>query len=152
MNRAKKKQELIEHYLDFYNVALSMLRNEDDAKDVVQEALVRTLVKVGLRNPAGYCMVAVKHLSVDRLRHRQQLTRIDEMTLVADCRQEDLLSILEQKKKELPQLAQAAIDLHYGEGYTLSQVAAIMGLSLSSLKRLLCHARNDLKTKIETEI
>ena len=83
MNRAKKKQELIEHYLDFYNVALSMLRNEDDAKDVVQEALVRTLVKVGLRNPAGYCMVAVKHLSVDRLRHRQQLTRIDEMTLVA---------------------------------------------------------------------
>lgn len=47
MKTARKRHILEEHYLDFYSRAVDILNDEDDAKDAVQEAVVKTLVRVG---------------------------------------------------------------------------------------------------------
>ena len=33
MKRAEKRQLLVDHYLDFYNVAMAILRDDDDARE-----------------------------------------------------------------------------------------------------------------------
>ena len=40
------RQELVDHYLDFFSVAMAIVQNEDDARDVVQEALTRPLTRL----------------------------------------------------------------------------------------------------------
>lgn len=152
MKRADKRQLLVEHYLDFYSAAYAMLRDEDDAKDAVQEALVRTLVQHGVDDVRNYCMRVVKHLCIDILRRRKTLVSLDSVTLVADLDNDELLRLVEKKKKELSPVEKALLELHHEEGYTLSEVAAMLGVSISSTNRLLAAARKKLKEKIEQEI
>ena len=51
MNRAEIRQQLVDHYLDYYALAVAMLEDDDDARDTVQEALARTLAKAEHNTP-----------------------------------------------------------------------------------------------------
>ncbi|MBP3762663.1 MAG: sigma-70 family RNA polymerase sigma factor [Bacteroidales bacterium] len=152
MKRAQKRQILVDHYLDFYSVAVAMLKDDDDAKDAVQEALVRTLVRAGVDDPLRYCMRTVRHLCIDTLRRKKRLHSLDGMELVADVEQEELLDILREKKKNLSRTERALLELHYEEGFTLAEMAAITGMSLSNMKRVIAVAKTKMKEEIEKAI
>ncbi len=152
MKRADKRQLLVDHYLDFYSVAMAILKDEQDAKDVVQEALVRTLTKLGVKDVLGFCIRVVKHLSIDMLRHKKRLTEVEPMMLVTDYEHEKLLRVVAEKKEELSELAKAVLELHFEEGYSLSEVAAMLQLNVPKLKRLLADAKQELRKKLEDEI
>lgn len=152
MRRADKRQLLVDHYLDFYSVAMAMLKDEDDAKEVVQEALTRTLLKRRLKDPCGYCVRIIRHLSLDMLHHRSRLMQVDEMMLVSDYEHEELLRAVSEKKEELPVVAQTVLELHYEEDYTLSEVAGMLQMSVSTVKRILSDAQYSLRKKLEEEI
>lgn len=152
MKRAEKRHQLVEHYLDFYSTAMAMLKDCDDAQDAVQEAIVRTLVRRHIENPTAYCMQTVKHLCIDILRHRGRLHSFDEMAYIVEVQQDDLILLLQQKKKELSRVERAILELHYEEGYTIPEVAAMLGLSPATLKRVMAAAKDKLKKQIEPEL
>lgn len=152
MTRAKRRQILVDHYLDFYSVAVAMLKDEDDAKDVVQEAIVRTLVKVHVKDVFRYCMKSVRNLSVDVLRRKNRMHCLDGMVLVADIDMEEMRRVVNEKKDQLSEVGRALLELHYEEGYTLAEVAAMMQMSLSTMKRILADAKNELKQMLEEEL
>ena len=136
----------------FYRVAFYLLEDEADAKDAVQEALVRTLVRAGVDDPLRYCMRTVRHLCIDTLRRKKRLHSLDGMELVADVKQEELLDILREKKKNLSRTERALLELHYEEGFTLAEMAAITGMSLSNMKRVIAVAKTKMKEEIEKAI
>lgn len=152
MKRADKRQLLVDHYLDFYSVAMAIVRDEQDAKDAVQEALVRTMTKSGVEDVCGYCVRTVKNLCLNMLKHQHRMTEVDEMMLVTDVDHDRLVRIVAEKKEELSELARAVLELHYEEGYTLSEMAGMMGINVPKLKRILADARYDLKKKLVNEI
>ena len=152
MRRAEKRQLLVDHYLDFYSVAMAILKDEQDAKDVVQEALVRSMTRIGVKDMCGFCMRVVKHLSIDMLRHRNRLTEVEPMMLVTDLEHEELLRIVAEKKEELSELARAVLELHYEEGYTMSEVAGMLQVNIPKVKRILAEAKHELRKKLENEI
>lgn len=149
MKRAEKKQALVDHYIDFYAAALAMLKDEDDAKDAVQDALVNTLVSHGVREPYNYCMQAVRNRCVDTLRRRSLLGQLEETSAVVDPDREELLRLLKKQKEELSPTARTIVELHYEEGHSLPKVASELGLSLSSVKRTLAETKNELRKKLE---
>ena len=57
MKREAKRHVLVDHYLEFYNRAVAILNDEDDAKDAVQDALVKTLLAIGVRDPWHFVSV-----------------------------------------------------------------------------------------------
>ncbi|MGX8713563.1 MAG: RNA polymerase sigma factor [bacterium] len=152
MKRADKRQLLVDHYLDFYSVAMAIVRDEQDAKDAVQEALVRTMTKGGIDDVCGYCVRTVKNLCLNMLKHRSRLVEVDEMMLVTDVDHDRLLRIVAEKKEELSELAKAVLELHFEEGYTLSEVAGMLEINVPKLKRILADAKYDLKKKLLSEI
>lgn len=152
MKRADKRQLLVDHYLDFYSVAMAIVRDEQDAKDAVQEALVRTLTKSGVDDVCAYCVRTVKNLCLNMLQHRHRLTEVEDMMLVTDLEHDHLLRIVAEKKEELSELARAVLELHFEEGYTLSEVAGMLGINVSKLKRILADAKYELKKKMEAEL
>ncbi len=152
MKRAEKRQLLVDHYLDFFSVAMSILKEEDDAREAVQEALVKTMVQLGVRDVCSYCMSVVKNNSLAILKRRRRQVSLDEMMLVTDYEHEELLRIVAEKKEELSDIAKALVELHDEDGYTLSEVAGMMQMSVSTVKRILANAHCELRRKILSEI
>ena len=66
-----------------YRFALSYLKNEEEAKDIVQEVLLKVWKKktsLGFyRNIEAWCMTLTKNLSLDRIKSRQfQVSALNE--------------------------------------------------------------------------
>ena len=154
MGRTDIRRQLQEHYLDFFSVAMSMLKDEDDARDAVQEALTKTMLKFHLKEPRNYCLKTLKNQCLDMLSHRNRLVEIDETMLVTDpeSEHEELLRLVRQKKEELSEMARTVLELHDEDGHTMEEVAGMLQVSPSTIKRILRNARQELRIKLENEI
>ena len=152
MNRTEKRKILVDHYLDFYVIAVAILKNDQDAKDAVQDAVVATLVKTGVRDPNYYCRQVLRNKCIDMLRHRERLRMIEDDILVTDPEKEEMLQMLTKAKNELPFFMRTVIELHYGEEYTLENISDNRGVSVAKVKRILAEARKELRKKMEIQV
>ena len=152
MKRAEKRQALVDHYIDFYSLALAMLRDEQDAQDAVQEGIVKTLVKLHVDNVVVYCRQAVRNAAIDIMRRRQKIRKLDGIDIAAETEHEELLRRVSDAKEDLPETSRALIELHDEEGYSFAKLAALTGLSVSSVRRRIDEAHIILRNKIKREI
>lgn len=148
MKRDEKQHILVEHYLDFYSRAMAILDDEDDAKDAVQEAIAKTLARIGVHNPFAYCLRATANESINLLRRRQRHVKINETMLLASYEQERIAKVINESKDQLQPLERLVLEFHREDGYTLARLAAILGISVSSVKRLLANADRKMKKTI----
>ena len=152
MKRAEKEQLLVDHYLDFFSVAMAILQDEDEARDVVQEAVTQTLVRMYVNDVCGYCARVTRNMSIKTLERKRRRVNIDDVMLVTDYEHDRLLKLVAEKKEELSEVAKAVVELHDEDGYTLSEVAGMMRMSVSTVKRLLSRAHYELRKKLQEEI
>lgn len=131
---------------------MSILKDEDDARDAVQEALTRTMMKLMLKEPCNFCMRTLRHLCIDTLRQRHRMVEIKETMMVADPEHEELLELVRRKKEELGEMARTVLELHDEDGLTLTEVAGMLRLSPSTVKRILYDARDEMRRKLEREM
>ena len=148
MNRTRKQQLLTEHYLSFYSKAMSILGDEDDAKDAVQEAVVRTLVQLGVADPVKYCMRVTVNESLHTLRRKKRLVDFDESYMVDNTRQEQIVKVVNQGKEQLSPMERLVIEFHREEGQTLLQLAKMIGVSVSTVKRILARADEKMRMNV----
>lgn len=151
MTTAQKSQQLAAHYLDFYSRAVAILDDDEDAKDAVQEAVVKTLVARGVRDVVGYCSRTTLHECFNTLRRRQRYTRLEDARLLTSYDEDRLMEMVRESKRSLLPVEQRLVELHYEDGLPIVRVAAIMDVSVSTVKRLLAHATEVLKTKIKEQ-
>ena len=145
MKSARKCHILEEHYLDFYSRALSILDDEDDAKDAVQEAIVKTLVRVGVRDVVAYCFRATENESINLLRRRRRRVQLDESTMVPDYGEERLKRDLRESKELLLPMERKVWEMRREHGYNNIEIADKTGVSTATVKRLLLSAENKMK-------
>lgn len=150
MNRAEKRQLLVDHYVDFYALALSMLHNTDDAQDAVQEALVNTMTRPLVDDVVAYGYKAVRHAAIDIMRHRLRVTALDGYDPSVDPEQEALYRSLLRAHDALPEGLQKLVELHDISGYTYHELAMLTGLSPMTIRRRIAQAHNLMKQTIET--
>ncbi|MBP5546835.1 MAG: RNA polymerase sigma factor [Bacteroidales bacterium] len=152
MGRNDIRRQLQDHYLDFFSFAMSILKDEDDARDVVQEALTRTMMKLMVKDPFSFCMRTLKRLCIDTQRRRSRMVEIDDRMMTIDPEHEELLRIVRQKKEELSEMARTVLELHDEDGHTMGEVAEMLHVSPSTVKRILYDARYEMRKKLENEI
>ena len=149
MKTGRKRHILEEHYLDFYGRAVSILNDEDDARDAVQEAVVKTLVRVGLRDAVAYCHRATEHECINILRRRYRTVRLDEEAMgLADASQQVRHELKDARSLLLP-MEQRVLTLHLDEGYTIAETAQRTEVSPATVKRLLASAKKKIKYMME---
>ena len=130
MTRENMGRRVWEHRVPMMRLAVSMLKNPQDAEDAVGEAVVRAM------NAA------------ESLRSEEQL-RQWLLSIVAHCCQDQL----RRKKRERtldPKLSQV-LALYYYEGYLTREIAQILGVPLSTVLMRLKRGRAKLKTLYEAE-
>lgn len=148
MNRAKKQLLLTEHYLDFYSQAVAILDDEDDAKDAVQEAVVKTLVHLGVRDPVSYCHRATVNECFSILRRKRRLVRLGEIKELVSYHIDEVQQMVNESKEALNPLERVVLEFHHEDDYTIAQLSAIMGVSVATVKRLLSGAEKKMRKNL----
>jgi RNA polymerase sigma-70 factor (ECF subfamily) len=138
---------------------IRLLNSRADAEDAAQDAFLEAFRDLPrLRDPAGFgawvTRIAVSHAH-RRFRKRKLLgllgftSELDApLDTLADSRERSEsraeLALLQSRLDALPSVERSAWMLRFVEGYELTEVAELLGLSLATVKRKLDRARRAL--------
>jgi RNA polymerase sigma factor (sigma-70 family) len=142
------------HADGIYRFALKHLRDEDLAKDVVQESFARLWVKVDQVEAAkvkSYLFTTAHHAMVDEVRKGSRSTRMEEhhdnLRSVTQ-HQPDLKEVLDSALAMLPPIQRSVVLLRDLEGYSYEEIAELTNLNLAQVKVYIYRGRTALKEYI----
>ena len=130
-------------------IAYSIVRNEHDAQDAVQQALLavwarRECVEFARLKP--YLTRAVMNACRDIQRARQKAIPMKEMPEMSYQPPDGMLA---DAVERLPEELRLPLLLHFMEGYKLAEIAGALGQSLPQVTSRLFRARKRLKRMLE---
>lgn len=146
-----------------FRVAHGVLRNTADAEDVAQEALLRayqSFDRLRDRNRFSGWLVRISfRLALDRLRSAKRRERRDALWsqpahLPPPATAEDVAASnqfqghLERALEELPEKLRLVLLLSAMEGYTIEEIARMIGVPLGTVKSRIFIARKKLAEKL----
>ena len=145
-----------------FRFALRFLGNEEEAKDVVQEVLIRVWKGRDqmneVQNWEAWCMRITKNLSLDRIRSmsRRHTHPIEEVYSVhqetpsphESTEIKESMNRISQFIAALPEKQRQVIHLRDIEGYTYNEICEILELDMNQVKVNLFRARNAVREKL----
>lgn len=161
MNPFRDKTYVLETAYEYnadmlYRLALSYMKNKEDAEDVIQDVFTKYFCGLHLpmnkeQERAWLIRVTINQCH-DALRKRSYRLHdsLDEVAEVAgkeDPERNGLLDALQN----LPDKYKGAIILHYLEGYSVEEVAKMLYISVSAVKMRLKRGRELLRGELEKE-
>ena len=134
-----------------YHVGYSILHNDQDCADAVQEALARAWARRG-RVEAAYFRPWLMRIVINECRtigrKRRRVVLVDEVEQPAPAF-EPPDERLKQALSAVPEKLKVPLLLHYLEGFSVAEVAQILRIPQGTVKSRLHHARNRLRVEWE---
>ena len=142
-----------------FRVARGVLRNDADAEDVAQEALVRAYQRFDrLRERCRFRAWLVRisfRIALDRLRSVKRRQQREAQWLFENTRaasphtaNADFQQHLERALEELPEKQRLVLMLAAMEGHSLEEVGALLGIPIGTVKSRLFFAKKELAEKL----
>lgn len=133
-----------------YRLALSFLKNPADAEDICQSAFLRLMEKHSTIRPGherAWLATVTANLCRDRLRERTRhpTAALDESIPALPAPQRELYDAV----MRLGATESAVVLLHYYEGFSAREIAAMLKLSTTAVTSRLYRARNHLRHALE---
>lgn len=161
MNR-KLENELIacitEHKENVYRLAYSYVKNQEDALDIVQEAIQKAFAAShSLKNNASiksWFYRIVVNTSLDFLRKHKKLTVMDDVTMeaITPGSEDAYTNIdLERALEDLPTMYRSVITLRYFEDLKIDEIAEVLKENTSTIKTRLYQALKLLRIKLNDD-
>ena len=134
-----------------YRFCLLQMKNPADAEDIMQEVFLKRLYQAPeFQSPdherRWLFRVALNQCRDEWKRSRRAELPLDEAVLISVPPEER--DILEQVAA-LPEKLRTVIHLHYYEGYSLEEIASLLGVSLSAVKMRMKRGRDALRNRLE---
>ena len=164
MDNRTLQQHLAEQRNRLYSAALYVLRNEQDAEDVIQEAFLRLWKFPGRIEPAkvpAWLHRVVHNLCIDQTRRRKSqrkhLGRPDEFAMETlraepETRPEELTAEQDELLEAMGTLTpetRSILVMHYFQGLKLTEIAELLEMNPSSVKVRIHRARRALRLVLE---
>lgn len=154
--KSKFEQIYLEYRGLMFHVAYEILHNEQDAEDAVHQAFVKMAENIKkIDNPVcpkthGYVVTIVENKAIDqyrKLQKHQTVELIDEIQDTVPHYEGD--NALTDCILKLPARYREMILLRYHHGYSVREIASMIGLSLPAAIKLDQRAKNKLKKLCE---
>lgn len=142
------------HSDSLYRFILKHIRDEDVAKDIVQDTYEKVWRKVNdieSTNAKSYMFTAAHHTLVDYTRKAKKqgdYNEVVENTLKHEKHYSDIKQILNVALDKLPEIQKSVVLLRDYEGYDYSEIGKITNLTESQVKVYIFRARAFLKNYI----
>lgn len=143
-----------------YRYALSILKNDDTAHDVVQDCLVKIWDKrellSGITNPESWVMRITRNQCYDWVKTNRYTIDVEATNLVSESDETDHESILNDSMlwldkimATLSQKNREIFHLREVEEFTYQEIAEVMSLSLSDVKVSIHRSRQKIKSSFQ---
>lgn len=155
---------LVERHLSaMLAVARRMLRDEAEAEDVAQEAMLRLWrssekLDIGDYGVRPWLRRVVSNLCIDRVRAARNLTVTDEVPELpqpavqeVNIERREASARVDSALKALPERQRVALVLFHYEGLSQIEIGKVLNVSDEAVESLLSRARRALKGSLATE-
>ena len=164
---ASFEETMLPHMDAAHNLAKWLLRNDEDAQDVVQEAYLRAFKSFGGfhgSNGRAWLLTIVRNTSYTLLKKNRAVdltTTFDEEIHASDHESVSPATILEQSEDaelvrramdELPVEFREILVLRHLEGLSYKEIADIAQLAPGTVMSRLARARSKLKERLATRV
>lgn len=135
-----------------YRVALHYLKNQADAEDIVHDVFMKWLEKAPVFTDDTHEKAWFIRVTVNACKDLYKSAWRSRTVGLDDCQElsfaQPPTSLLDDVTA-LPPLHSTVIYLHYYEGYSMQEIAAILHKTSRSVESLLYRARLELKQRLE---
>lgn len=149
---AEEYNNCVDLYTDrLYRFVLKSIRDEDLAKDIIQETFLKVWEKraqIISLTAKSYLFTAAYRTMIDHIRKQKNTFTIDQVfanTPTVEQPNMQLKEILDYAADLLPAIQKTVLILRDYEGYKYEEIAVITGITLEQVKVYLFRARKFLK-------
>ncbi len=136
-----------------YRTALNLTGHPEDAEDMVQETMIRWFTKrpdfESDEHEKAWLLRVIINLSINLLNSAPR-RKNSELLDIYPAEEPEEETLIEEVMK-LPEDQRAVIHLYYYEGYSVNEVAEILGKNENTVRSLMHRARKRLKGMLEEE-
>jgi RNA polymerase sigma-70 factor (ECF subfamily) len=137
-----------------FRFILKNIRDEDKARDVVQDSFIKMWEKVtdiSAEKAKSYLFTTAYHTMIDVIRRDGKMSEKEigpEHDLTTENEFTDLKEVIDEALERLPEIQRSVILLRDYEGYSYQEIGEITGLNESQVKVYIYRARVALKSYI----
>jgi len=137
-------------------LAMSLLHEEDEARDVVHEVFLRLWEgDMRIKNPSAFILRSVCNASLNRINMLDRREKIRQRLVLEpppdDCdlmqRNDEVAAAI---RRMLTQREQQVVEKIYAEGMSYKETAASLGVSVSAVNKNIVAALKKLRTHFKT--
>lgn len=151
------------HLPSLLAIGRRMLRDDAEAEDVAQEALIRLWrnadrLEIGEGGVKPWLRRVVSNLCIDRVRSARHLSVVEEVpeqpepaSQMRSLGEKQLSARVDAALKQLPERQRLALVLFHYEGMSQVEVGQVLGVSDEAVESLLSRARRALKGLLKSE-
>ena len=143
-------------YGAMYRIAMLILRDDDVARDIVQDVFEAILVSGKSDVSAPYLLTAVRNRCLKHIRSLSVKDRIKEVYSVDEREIEDgewpndetIALIQKTVAHDLTEACRRVVELRFSEGKSYHEISEILGISKVAVYKHLRHATDVLRKKL----
>ena len=158
MNKEEFTQKILAAELSLYRVAKSILHNDEDCADAIQNAILKAWQKRHALQKKEYFKTWLTRIVINEcyqiIKESQRYIPMDEYPgwdiLAADGIREESVVFAELMK--LDEKYRMPIVLHDIEGYSVKEISKILHLTETNVRNRLSRGKAALRTKLEGEV
>lgn len=155
MNKDQFTAQILEAESSLYHIAKSILRDDEDCADAMQNAILHAYEKLHTLRNEKYFKTWLTRILINECYHILRSRKIsvpyeDYFETLEQTQKEDYSEVYEAVM-ELEDIYRIPLVLFYVEGFSIKDVCQILKLSQSTVKMRLYRSRKLLKEKLEGE-
>lgn len=158
MNIKAFKSNIFPVQAKLFRFAKTMLQDEEEAEDAVQEALLKLWLNrqnlTSYKSIEALAMVVTKNLCLDKLKssHRKKVVPLtpatdstESTTPYQKTENSDTIQLLRQLMAQLPEQQRLVIHLRDVEEYSYEEIEQITGMYINNIRVTLSRARRSVR-------
>ncbi len=159
--------EIFERYWDLlYLHCIRMIRDEDDAKDIVQELFTNLWLKAGQitfnTSLSAYLYTSVRNRIINQIEHKRVRTDYigslrdfmngGEVIVNESDRDNELVALIEKEISLLPPKMREIFELSHKEHYSYREIAEKLNISDKTVKKQVSNALKIIRLRLNVSI
>jgi len=155
MKREQLGQLILASEDSMYHVAKSLLYNDADCQDAIQETIVKAFDKIGTLKQDAYAKTWLIRILINEcygiMRKEKKIISLENCEREEPWMERQDYSDLYEALMRLTEEARLSVTLYYVEGYSVREIAKMTGVTESAVKNRLARARAKLKEELSRE-
>lgn len=155
MKREQLGQLILASEDSMYHVAKSLLYNDADCQDAIQETIVKAFDKIGTLKQDTYAKTWLLRILINEcygiMRKEKKIISLKTCEQEEPWMERQDYSDLYEALMGLTEEARLAVTLYYMEGYNIREIARMTKVTESAVKSRLARARTKLKEELSKE-